>query len=353
MNLATITSDLPHLEAVEWPPFRAAIASGVDAIMTAHLAVPALDDPGLPATLSPKILTGILRTEMGFEGLIVTDALEMGGIAHGFPVGDAAVRAIEAGADILLMPADPQVAINAVAAAVKSGRITTARIDESVLRLLKAKVKVGLAAQKLTDTTRIRDVVNSAESNKTAQANSDRSVTLVRNEREILPLKSTAQTAFYTMTEGAASVEGTAFSAGIRKRMPVARIIRTDSTMRASELSLALQDGSSADQYVIAAFASVAANRGTAALSGELPGLVQSLIGTGKPVIFIALGNPYQLRSFPGVAAYLTTYSTVPPSEVSAVKALFGEITVNGKLPVSIPGFAKPGDGLLLPQAER
>ena len=156
MNLATVTADRDRLESLEWTPFRAAIKSGVDSIMTAHLAVPALDDPGLPATLSPKILTGILRDELGFGGLVVTDALDMGGIAHGFAVGDASVRALEAGADVLLMPSDPKAAIDAVEAAVKSGRISKKRIDESVMRILTAKARVGLAKEKLTDTNAAR-----------------------------------------------------------------------------------------------------------------------------------------------------------------------------------------------------
>ena len=354
MNLATITADRPRLEAVEWAPFRAAIRSGVDSIMTAHLAVPALDDPGLPATLSPKILTGILRDELGFGGLIVTDALEMGGIAQGFSVGDAAVRAIEAGADVLLMPADPVAAINAVVAAVVSGRLTRDRIDRSVTRILNAKARVGLGTMKLTDTNRIRQVVNGPESNLAAQRIGDRSVTLVRNEKGIVPLKLPMQetTAFYTMIEGPASVEGTAFSAEVHKRMPLARIIQCDSGMPETDLEAALQSGASAGRYVIAAFASVAANRGSAGLGGSLPKLVQDLIATKKPVVFLSMGNPYLLRNFPGVAAYLAMYSTVPPSEIAAAKALFGEIAIGGRLPVSIPGFAKLGDGIMLPASK-
>src|SRR6185437_11169279 len=133
MNLAVITAGRPRLEALERAPFRAAIKSGVDSIMTAHIAVPALDDPALPATLSPKILTGVLRDDLGFHGLIVTDALDMGGISHGFTVGDASVRALEAGADVLLMPSDPKAAIDSVLAAVKEGLLTEKRIDESVM----------------------------------------------------------------------------------------------------------------------------------------------------------------------------------------------------------------------------
>ncbi len=353
MNLATIPADRPRLESLEWAPFRAAIKSGVDSIMTAHIAVPALDDPGLPATLSPKILTGILREEMGFNGLIVTDALDMGGIAHGFTVGDAAVRALEAGADVLLMPADPKLAIDAVAAAVKSGRISTKRIDDSVMRILTAKASVGLANARLADLTQLEKLVDTPGSNAAAQKIADRSVTLVRNTGDILPLKNPSFTVFYTMVEGPASVEGVAFAAEVRKRWPQAIVIRADSTMSESQLSELLQRGAGAGQFVIAAFASVAANRGSAGMGGALPKLVLDLLATKKPVAFVAMGNPYLLRNFPDVAAYVATYSTVPPSEVAAVKAMFGEIPVDGKLPVSIPGFSRVGDGITAPASAR
>ncbi len=203
MNLATITGDLPRLEAIEWAPFRAAIQSSVDAIMTAHIAVPALDDPGLPATLSSKILTGILREELGFKGIVVTDALDMGGIAHGFSVGDASARALEAGADVLLMPTDPKAAIDAVVAAVNSGRISQQRLEESVTRLLTAKVRVGLANNRLVDTVRLKALVNTAESNAEAQKIADKSVTLVRDEKKIVPLDGKESTVFYTLVESA------------------------------------------------------------------------------------------------------------------------------------------------------
>lgn len=348
MNLAVITADRPRLESLEWAPFRAAIANGVDSIMTAHIAVPALDDPALPATLSPKILTGVLRDDLGFKGIIVTDALDMGGIAHGFTVGDASVRALEAGADVLLMPSDPKAAIDAVVAAVKSGRLTEKRLDESVMRILTAKARVGLGAGAQVDVNLIPKLIDTPESNAAAQKIADRSVTLVRNENGILPLmaKDAADTVFYTMNEGPASVEGTAFSDEVRRRMPQARFVHANSAMSASEIEEALQRGSGAGKYVIAAYASVAANRGTAALGGELPGLIQSLVATKKPVVLIALGNPYLLRNFPDVAAYVAMYSTVAPSEIAAAKALFGAIPIGGKLPVSIPGFAKVGDGI-------
>jgi beta-N-acetylhexosaminidase len=351
LNLATIPGDKSRLEDIEWTPFRAAIKSGTDSVMTAHIAVPALDEPGIPATLSPKILTGILREELGFKGIVVTDALEMGGIAQGFSVGQAAVMALEAGADVLLMPPDGEAAINAVEAAVKGGKISQKRIDESVMRILTAKARVGLAAKKLVDLEDIHSVVSSIESNAVAQQIADRSVTLVRNEGDFVPLKTPAATAFFLLTEGPTSVEGQAFAAEVKKRSGAANVTIVDSSMSAADLAAAVDHASQASQYVVAAFASVAAYRGSVVLGGGFPALVQSLVATKKPVALIALGNPYLLRNFPDVAAYMTTYSTVPPSEISAVKALFGEIAINGKLPVSIPGFAKYGDGLGLAAA--
>lgn len=348
LNLATITADKSRLQEVEWTPFRAAIKAGTDSVMTAHIAVPALDDAGIPATLSPKILTGVLREELGFKGIVVTDALEMGGIVRGFPGGQSSVMALEAGADVLLMPQDGEAAINAIEAAVKSGKVSQKRIDESVMRILTAKAHLGLATKRLVDLDEIHNVVDSMESNAVAQQISDRSVTLVRNTGDLVPLKSAATTAFFALTEGRASVEGQALSTEIRRRSAAAPVVIVDSTMSEMDLDAAIDHTSQASQYVVAAFASVAAYRGSVALGGGFPMMLQKLIATKKPVILVALGNPYLLRNFPDVAAYITTYSTVPPAEVSTVKALFGEIAIGGRLPVSIPGFAAYGDGIAL-----
>jgi beta-N-acetylhexosaminidase len=193
--------------------------------------------------------------------------------------------------------------------------------------------------------------VNSIESNAVAQRISDRAVTLVRNEGDLVPLKSPGTTAFFLLTEGRASVEGQAFAAEVRKRAPAALVVTVDSTMSEMDLDAAVDHASQASQYVVAAFASVAANRGSVALGGDFPAMLQKLIATKKPVTLVAMGNPYLLRNFPDVSAYMTTYSTVPPAEVSAVKALFGETPIGGKLPVNIPGFAMYGDGIVLAAA--
>jgi beta-N-acetylhexosaminidase len=211
---------------------------------------------------------------------------------------------------------------------------------------LTAKVRVGLANSRLVDTTQLRKLVNTSESDAAAQKIADKSVTLVRDEKKIVPLDGNVSTFFYTLVEGAASTEGVAFETEVKKRLPSATFLRGSSGMTSSQLEGLMQ---TADRYVIVAFASVAPSRGSAALGGNLPGFVDNLIATKKPVVFVAMGNPYLLRNFPDVAAYLTTYSTVEPSERAAAKALFGEIAISGKLPVSIPGLAKIGDGLGLP----
>ena len=196
LNLATIPADLDRLQHLELVPFKAAIEAGVDSIMTAHIAVPALAPADLPATLSPAILTGLLRDQLGFKGLVITDSLEMGGIAQGFTSADAAVRAIEAGADTLLMPADPEAAIRAVVAAVGSGRLTRTRIQESVAKILAAKERVGLDRKRFVDLEGIGDVVNSPEDNDRAQEIADRAVTLVRNQGNAVPLADPQGTLF-------------------------------------------------------------------------------------------------------------------------------------------------------------
>jgi beta-N-acetylhexosaminidase len=349
LKLASIQSDRARLESVELVPFRAAIEEGVDAVMTAHIAVPALDAPDLPATLSHAIMTGLLRDELKFKGLVVTDALEMGGVAKGYSSGEAAVRALEAGADVLLMPPDPEAAIRAVVAAVRKGRLTAKRIDDSVMRVLTAKQSVGLDRTKLVDLEAIADVINSPEAAARAQEITDRAVTLVKNDGGVLPVPNPKDACFVVLAEGRYSNEGQALTQELRQR-GATRIFALDPTLPDSEIEAAAQSAAACDQIVVMAFASVAAYRGNLALPGNFPKLVDTLIASGHPVTLVSLGSPYLVRSFPKVSAYLTTYSPVATAEVAAVKALFGEIDLGGHLPVTIPGIADLGFGITMPR---
>jgi beta-N-acetylhexosaminidase len=349
LNLPVVQADRDRLDKVELVPFRAAIAAGVDAIMTAHLAVPALAPPGIPATLSPAILTDVLRSQLNFNGLVITDALDMGGIAGGYSPGEAAVKALQAGADTLLMPADPDAALNAVMAAVRDGRLSERRIDESVARILTAKERLGLDRRRFVDLEAIGDTINSPEANQQAQLVADRAVTLVRNNDGLVPLAAPDRACYVVMPESRYSSEGVSFLQELRKRLPKASVATLDPSMSRDELDDALKQLPACDSYVVAVFSQSAAYRGSLALGGNLDHALETITSSGKPVALVALGNPYLLRSFPNVAAYLATFSTVPTSETAAVKALFGEIDITGKLPVTIPGLAQYGEGIQLP----
>jgi len=352
LNLATIEADRDRLEHLELVPFRAAIDAGVDAIMTAHVAVPALAPAELPATLAPQILTGLLRDELGFKGLVITDALEMGTIAKGYSSAEAAVLALEAGADVLLMPPDPDAALKAVVSAVESGRLKRSRIQESVAKILAAKERVGLDRQRTVDVEALGDVINSPEANDKAQEVADRALTLIRNQDNLLPLAAPQHACYLVLPESRYSSEGQTFLQELRHRLPQASAATLDPSMSRDAMEEAVRNLPACDSYAVAAFSSVAAYRGTIGLAGELPQLVTSVIASGKPVALVALGNPYLLRNFPNVSAYLATFSTATSSEVAAVRALFGEIPIGGHLPVSIPGFAQYGEGLEVPPAK-
>ena len=349
MNMPTIMVDRERLDKVELVPFKAAIDAGVDSVMTAHIAVPALSPPGIPSTLSAAILTDLLKKDLGFKGIIVTDALEMAGIVKTFSTGDAAVRALEAGADVLLMPADPDAVVKAVTAAVQSGRLTRQRIQESVVKVLAAKERVGLDRKRFVDLEGIGDVVDSPESNEKAQEIADHAVTLVRNGGGMIPLAAPEKACYVMMLESRSSSEGQAFGQEVRKIAPRASLNTWDATFTREQVDEALGRLTGCASYVAAAFTSVGAYRGTVGmLGGELPHALEALMASGKPVALIALGNPYVLRNFAGVTAYLATFSNVAPSEIAAARAILGEIPVTGRLPVTIPGQAAYGEGIQL-----
>src|SRR3984885_11346259 len=351
MALPRLDADHDRIEAVELTPFRSAIAAGGDAVMTAHLNVPSLEPDNLPATVSSKIITGVLREELGFHGLIVTDAMEMQGLSAMFDSGEASVRAIEAGADVLLMPKRPEEAIRALVAAVEKGRISRKRLDDSVNRVLAAKARLGLRGKKLVDLEAIADVVDSPESGERAQEVADRAVTLVKDSKDSLPIRHAETTCLVALTEGRRSQQGIRLIDEVKKRAPNMTTTVLDPGMSKADLDQVAEKTSSCSQIIAAAFVTVSAYRGNVALPGGYPDFLNGLIGGKAPVMLASLGNPYLVRAFPNVSAYLTTYSPTPTSEISLAKALFGEIAISGHLPVSIPGIAKYGDGIQLPAA--
>jgi beta-N-acetylhexosaminidase len=349
IGLARLDADRNRIESVELEPFRAAISAGVDAVMTAHVAVPALESENEPATVSSKILTGVLRQELNFRGIVVTDAMDMQGLASLFDTGEASVRSIEAGSDVLLMPRRAEDAINGVVAAVESGRLSRQRIDESVAKVLAAKARVGLNRKKVVRLDDIADIVDSPEAEERAQEVSDRALTLLKDEKDSLPLRHPETTCLIALAENQRGQQGQRLVEEIKKRSANITTKLLDPGISKADLDQVAEKTASCGQIIVAAYVTVSAYRGNVALAGNYPDFLNSLIAGKIPVTLVALGNPYLVRNFPNAATYLTTYSPTPTAETSLAKALFGEIPIGGRLPVSIPGIAKYGDGIKLP----
>ncbi len=348
MGLAKIEASRERFYKVELVPFRAAIEAGVDAVMSAHLWVPAVDEREIPASISAPVLTGLLRQELGFKGLVVTDAMDMHGLSKLFPPVEAAIRAFEAGNDVLLMPPQPAAVIKGIAAAVRSGRISMARLNQSVLRILNAKVKLGLHKQKLVNVEAVADEIDSEDAEVSARRVAEKAVTLLRNESAVLPLERSDASCWFVLSESRYSTQGRRMMDEIAQRAPKAARTLLDPQVPATELDAVAATVSACESTVVGAFSGVAAFQGSVGLNEGYTRLMESLLASGKPVTLIALGNPYLIRAYPKVAAYLATFSTAPVSEAAAVGAVLGDFAIQGKLPVSIPPIAKQGDGIAL-----
>ena len=327
LGLGTITADAARLDAVELAPFRAAIASGVDSVMTAHLAVPALEPEPVPATVSRNILTGLLREKLGFHGLIATDAMDMQGLAKLYAPGEAAVRALEAGADLLLLPVNPTAAVEAVVNAVHQGRLKEARINESLVRVLSAKVKLGLNKRRFVSTDALSEALDTPEDEELAATVSQRAISLVKNDGNAVPLAKDSNACWVTLTGSRLSAMGRDMLDDVRKRNPKSRIYPLDPQVDAAALDKIAAELASCDQVVLAAYVT---------LPGRYGAFVDKVLAQKPPVILVSFFNPYLLRTYPNVAAYMDTYSTSPPSELAAVRALFGEAPATAVPPVTV-----------------
>lgn len=331
-GLPVIEKDLDELYEVDLKPFEAAIDAGIDSIMTAHIVVPALDDSGLPATLSEPILTDLLRDEMGFEGLIITDSLDMAG-ADVLPPEEIPVEAFKAGADILLNPPDVELAYQSMMDAVVSGEISMDRLDDSVSRILQAKMDKGYFDNPYTDPGAIEDI-GADEHLETAREIADKSITLVKNSNEVLPLENSEQV-FIT---GPALANPDAMADQLESRGITATSLATATSPTAAEISEAVSQSANADKIIITTY--------TANTNPAQQDLAQALLDTEKPVIAAAMRTPYDLMVFPEVDAYLNAYSYLDVSVNSMATALAGEMNPFGKLPVTIPEFFELGHGI-------
>ncbi|MDD8015918.1 MAG: glycoside hydrolase family 3 protein [Acidobacteriota bacterium] len=348
--LPTIGADRDRLDRVELYPFKQAVRAGVGAVMTSHLFVPALDPtPNLPATLSKPILTGILRGSFGFKGLIVTDALEMGGITKAYASEEAALKAVLAGADILLLSPEPAKVIARLAAAVRSGGIPPARIDESVRRILEVKAKLGLHKNRFVSIEALERRIAAGESLERAGQAFESSVTLVKNGGDLLPLDPAKKIAVFSLSSDPGDYfAGREFVSGMMKINPATTGFYADADTGREDLDGAAAKSADAGVAVFALFSSVRAWKGSVDIDPKHVRLIEKLKEAGKPVVCVSFGSPYFLRHFPGVDAYLCLYRNTPQTQTVAVRALYGEVDVQGRLPVSIPGLYPFGHGLSL-----
>lgn len=377
LGLAQVTGDRPRLDSVELPPFRKAIQAGVDSVMVAHLTAPALDaSPNSVATVSSPIVDGLLRHDLQFSGVVITDALDMAGLTRLYAkdIGREAVAAFKAGNDMLLIPPDLDAAYQAMIAAVRSGEIPQSRLDDSVLRILKLKASLGLHKARLVDIANLDSAVGRPENIVAGQQIADGAVTLVRKRGVALPLKKSGTVAAGLPYQGVAEVRnrlvvvifsddvrleaGRVLERQIKARVPDANVIYTDPTLAGALHDRITSAASAAEKLVIAVYASPTAGKminangkmqNSVSLVGDSAKLFESLIASApSKTIVVAMGNPYLAKDFPQVENYICTFSAAPVSEISAVKALFGEIEFHGRLPVAIPGYAERGAGISL-----
>jgi beta-glucosidase-like glycosyl hydrolase/CubicO group peptidase (beta-lactamase class C family) len=347
LQLPTVHGDRERLQRVELLPFRAAAAAGLDAVMTGHLAVPGLgEDPTLPATLSTKILGDVLRGELGFRGLVVTDALEMGAVKNAFAPGEVAVRALLAGADVLLMPPDPLAARAAVVTAVQQGRVGMARLDDAVRRILAAKARTGLLEHKAGVDADWRAVVGQPSFQRVGEAIARRGLTLVRDRDGMLPLRKGPVPLLVSLLDADDAVADVALHSRLGAELGDVPMVRLHAGSDAAAVAAALAAIAPCARIVLSLHVAVREYSGMIGLPPALQPVLAAL--AGKQVVAVSFGNPYLVQQLPQVGAYLCAYAGTPRLERAVAQALLGEAEVTGRLPVSIPGVAAAGSGLSL-----
>jgi beta-N-acetylhexosaminidase len=371
--LPVLAADAELLRSRELVPFRAAIDAGVACVMTAHVSVPAVDatatpvrtgdaspnpyttdraaaDPAgtLPASLSNRVVDGLLRGELGFRGLVITDALDMGGISAHFDTGEAAVRAILAGADMLPKVGNLDAAIAGVKSAVASGRIPKARVDAAVERILAAKARAHAAGEPPPDPDRIFREVESAAHRALVEEIARRSITLVREEPGVLPLSRAKRIAHVTVTDGSRHADEAVEELRRRLAQPPASFV-LDPASTEADVATTLAGVASADAAVVSLIARFQTGRGWIGIPASTREALDRVLAAKPSAIVVMLGSPYVLRDAARARTMVAAWGSQTDEQVAAVRALFGEAPIGGKLPVTIPGIARRGDGIARP----
>ncbi len=348
--LPVLSADWPRLDSLELVPFRAAIAAGVAAVMSAHVALPELEPSRQPATLAPSLLTGLLRDSLGFQGLVVTDALDMVGVVNGAggATGEAAVLALEAGADLLLQPGDPALVVQAVAAAVRGGRVSRERLDRSVRRVLALKRDLGLFRTRAVSLDRIPAVVGTTASQAFAEELTARSIVLARDDAGAVDsLRAGPRpVALVCLVDEATPSLGTTLAADLRAAgYPVARFRLWPASGPASlDSARALLAGNRTTVFVSAVRAS--SGSGVITLPPAFAQLIDSAAAI-SPTVLVSLGSPYLIQQTPRVGAYVLGWAPRSSAELAVARALRGAAPITGRLPISIPPMLSRGSGLV------
>jgi beta-N-acetylhexosaminidase len=375
LALAQVPGDPARLQSVELVPFRKAIEAGVDAVMTAHVTVPALDpDLNHVATTSPSVVTDLLRKQLGFRGIAVTDALDMAGLTRLYSqnIGRAAVDAFEAGNDVLILPADLDASYRAMLDAVRKHEITSARLDASVLKVLQAKAALNLHQQRLVHIDALTSEIGRPQNLARGQQIADDAITLVRDNGKLLPLKPSGtvkvELPYQSVQEVQNRLVAVIFSDDVRTeagrmlerqmkaRVPDANVIYTDPRIAAPMTDAVLAAIQQASTVVAAVYVVPTAGKALKTDAGltnsvAVPDSTATLLHkildqAADKTMVLAMGNPYVAQDFPMIQNYVCAFSNATVSEVSVVKALFGEIAIHGRLPVTIPNIAQRGAGI-------
>jgi beta-N-acetylhexosaminidase len=347
LALPVVTVSRSRLDTVELVPFRAAVNGGVGAIMSFHGAMPALDSSNVPGTLSPKVLTGLLRGELGFKGIIISDAMDMRGVLDQYGSDEAVKRAIAAGIDVLIQPLDVSQTIDAVVAGVKEGRYTEARLDSSVRRVVETKRRLGLAQTKLVDLNALRFLIGDSSNLQIARRVAEKSITLVRDSLRQVPIATgSTKVLSITLARRADLGAGNAFNAELRTGLPNLRtefMATEDAPLNFPRLVAAAD---SADVTIVGSYVGQNWDAVSASAPQAFANFVQTLVQRGRKPIVVAFGNPYLLQQLPSIGAYLVAWGGFPVSQTAAARALLGSSAISGHLPITIPPYAGRGTGI-------
>jgi beta-N-acetylhexosaminidase len=355
LALPVVNVSRARLDTVELVPFRAAVRAGVGAVMTFHGSMPALDSSGAPGTLSSNVVTGLLRKQLGFNGLVISDAMDMKGVTDKYGATEAVKRAVAAGVDVLIQPLDVPAAINAVVDGVSEGRYSETRVSESARRILAMKRRLNLDRNRFADLDSLRSTVGISAHVALAQAAADRSITVVRDSLRILPLSLTSGTRVLSITIARRTDLGAseAFNATLARSAPSLRtefVMQDDPAVNYPRLA-AMAD--SADVTIVSSYVGQSWNVTSVNAPQAFADWIGRMVANGRKVIVVAFGNPYLLSQIPTVPEYVIAWDGAPVSQQSAARVIIGMTPASGRLPITIPPVAKRGDGLTVGQPGR